>query len=275
MPELPEVHTILRQIEPEILHKKVTDFSVTGKGLKLIAPLDQQLFTERIVKRKILELRRHGKFMVFELDDGQKIIGHLRMSGRLSVSRWPLTHKHNRLQLKFADGTYLNFIDTRRFATFHLLKTNQKYPGLDKLGPDALSPNLTAKILHQKLKTRKKNIYSALLDQSVIAGLGNIYVNESLFASKSYPKRSAGSLTLNETKLLLKNIRKILSTAINLKGTTLLDKTYLDGGGKEGKFYNLLRVYDREAKPCFVCTTKIKRIRIGNRSVYFCPKCQT
>src|SRR3972149_2087944 len=101
MPELPEVHTILRQIEPEILHKKVTDFSVTGKGLKLIAPLDQQLFTERIVKRKILELRRHGKFMVFELDDGQKIIGHLRMSGRLSVSRWPLTHKHNRLQLKF------------------------------------------------------------------------------------------------------------------------------------------------------------------------------
>lgn len=219
-------------------------------------------------------VKRYGKFMVFLLDNEQQIIGHLRMSGRLTYSPKLLKHKHKHLHIKFADNGYLNFIDVRRFGTFHLVSNIGNYQGLQNLGIDALSPALSAEELYWKFQVTSKNIYKALLDQAVIAGLGNIYVNEDLYASSIRPITKARKLSLQEVRQLLVNIRLILKAAISFKGTTLLDKTYLDSAGDTGKFYKRLRVYDREGKPCYKCKTLIKRVRIANRSAFYCPKCQ-
>ena len=274
MPELLEVYTILKQLEPHILNKPISRFSVSAKGLKLIAPEKPKSFFQKISGRSIVMVKRYGKFMVFLLDNEQQIVGHLRMSGRLTYSPKLLKHKHKRLHIKFAGAGYLNFIDVRRFGTFHLVSNIGNYQGLQNLGIDALSPALSAEELYWKFQVTGKNIYKALLDQAIIAGLGNIYVNEALYATGIRPVKKAKKLSLQEVRQLLVNIRLILKAAISFKGTTLLDKTYLDSGGETGKFYKRLRVYSREGKPCYKCKTLIKRVKIANRSAYYCPKCQ-
>lgn len=275
MPELPEVHTLLEQIKPKIVHKHIVDFQVTAKGLRLIKPHSQESFLEKIAGKQIIEVKRYGKFMIFILDSDLQIVGHLRMSGRLVYSAGPFDHEHKRLHIKFADNSFLNFIDVRRFGTFHLVENIDSYKGLQRLGNDALSPSLTSEELYWKFRLTTKNIYSALLSQSIIAGLGNIYVNESLFLSRIHPLAKARKLKILQVTGLLNNIRQLLKAAISFKGTTLIDKTYLDSTGENGNFAKELQVYGREGGLCYNCRkSKIRRIKISNRSVYYCPRCQ-
>lgn len=273
MPELPEVQTVLNQISPHILNTEIIAIEVTPAGLRLIYPQTLQSFSEGVLGRKISTAERFGKFMCFGLDDGKSIVAHLRMSGRFVITRKPSQHKHNRLWLKFKNGKILNFIDIRRFATFELVDADSEHAGLQKLGPDALDANLNATLLASKLKDRKKPIYSALLDQSLIAGLGNIYVNEVLYASGISPLRPAGEITLIEAGVILREARRILQMAINYRGTTLIDKSYANPDGNYGDFFKELKVYGRADKKNPDGWT-VQRLKIGGRSVFWVPEKQ-
>jgi formamidopyrimidine-DNA glycosylase len=181
---------------------------------------------------------------------------------------------HNRLFLELSDHSFLNFLDIRRFGTFHLIKDRSQYPGLHRLGMDALNSAWTGELFFNKLQLHKKSVYSCLLDQSIISGVGNIYANEALFLSKINPLRAANRLTVMDSKKLLHSVIDILSTALQFQGTTLIDNSYKDSEGKSGNFRKLLKVYGRTGEVCVTCDTPITRIRVGNRSVYFCPHCQ-
>lgn len=275
MPELPEVETFARQIKPQVLNKKIVDFNVFEKGQRLIAPTSADEFRNRLIGSCFLSLNRHGKFLILDLDNSWQIIAHLRMSGRFTITKAkPDKHVHNRLYVKFEDSTCLNFIDTRRFATFHLIADIKNSQSLNRLGLDALSGDWTQIRLCSVLQRHSKSIYKCLLDQSIISGIGNIYANEALFLSKINPDTAAQALSQASCARLLKNIIYILSTAINFKGTTLLDNSYIDIDGGTGEFSKLLNVYARANKPCKVCGAIIKRKKVSGRSVFYCPKCQ-
>lgn len=275
MPELPEVETFARQIRPKILNKKIVSFEVFEKGLRLIAPTKQEEFEAKIIGSYFLSLNRRGKFLILDLANDLKIIAHLRMSGRFSITKSkPDEHIHNRLYIKFEDGTVFNFIDTRRFATFHLVSDTKDSDSLERLGLDALSGEWNSEKLLAVFQRHSKSIYKCLLDQSIISGIGNIYANEALFRSKINPNIPACDLSEEKCSLLLENIIEILTTAINFKGTTLLDNSYIDIDGSNGEFAKMLKVYNKGTKPCIACDTKIIRMKVSGRSVYYCPKCQ-
>jgi formamidopyrimidine-DNA glycosylase len=275
MPELPEVETFARQIRPRILNKIIKSVVVNAKGERMTAPAGNALLLEKLTGAQFISLSRHGKFLIFALDNGWYIIAHLRMSGRFTItSEQPDPHQHNRIYISFADGTYLNFLDMRRFGTFHLVQDHNKYPGLQRLGPDALDSYWNAKNFQQALSKHHKAIYKTLLDQNVISGIGNIYANEALFRSKLHPLKQADTLTVKRSGGLLANVVNILSTALEFKGTTLLDHSYTDSEGKGGTFRELLQVYARAGKPCLKCGSDIVRMKSGGRSVFYCPHCQ-
>ena len=275
MPELPEVETFARQIRPLVLNKLVDSVTVTEKGLRMVAPSEQSEVTKFLVGRKIQKILRHGKFLIFKLDNDNSVVAHLRMSGRLTVTRnAPDTSPHNRIYIKFDDASYLNFLDARRFGTFHLVLKDKEYPGVKRLGLDALDGNWSAGLLKKTFSGHNKIIYRMLLDQNIIAGIGNIYANESLFLSKIHPLKPANMISEPEAGILLKNIVSILNSALKFKGTTLIDNSYFDSEGSKGSFSEFLQVYGRESQTCIICKGQIKRMRISNRSVYYCALCQ-
>lgn len=260
MPELPEVETTIRYLKPAVLNQVITDITVTNKGESTFnIPFDE--VRGRIIGNKITDIGRHGKWMLFEFNNG-KAIGHLRMSGRYKVDNKVLDLPHNRFQLHLDSGKIINYIDQRRFGTFHFVDRFENYPGLKKLGPDILLSEVTAEYLHSRLLKTKKPIYSALLDQSIVAGLGNIYVNEVLHACGIHPLTLAEKITLPDAKLILQNSKIILSKALELKGTTLIDNLYRDPEGKTGQFAKMLQVYGKKKDP------SIQVLKIGGRSVF-------
>lgn len=275
MPELPEVETFARQIRPLVLNKPITTVTVTPKGERMIAPLSPAELTAALPGNSFSALKRHGKFLIFELADNKQIVAHLRMSGRLVItSKKPSRDKHNRLWIAFEDGSILNFLDTRRFGTFQLIGKPGDHKGLNQLGPDALDPAWTPRTFHKALQKFNKAIYKVLLDQSAIAGIGNIYANEALFRSKIHPLSPAKALSEKQAGNLLHNIIDILSTALEFKGTTLIDSSYRDSEGSAGEFRTLLQVYGKAGNNCVNCAEQIRRIRIGGRSVFYCQNCQ-
>lgn len=275
MPELPEVQTIISQIRPHVRGKFVTGLRVLNGGHSLIGDETPYSLAKKLEQKRIIDLTRVGKFFILELDQGS-IVGHLRMTGLLEYSPKSSYRKHSRLDLTFKDGGSMLFHDIRRFATFHFVEDYKSYPGLLRLGPDALSDEFNTQYLSNKLSSKSKNIYSSLMDQSIVAGLGNIYVNESLFLSNINPLRPSNQVAQDKylCEKLVKNIKRILEIAINYKGTTLVDKTYQTAYGEYGQFYNQLKIYGRTEQPCIVCSTTIQKTKIGGRSVWFCPRCQ-
>lgn len=274
MPELPEVQTVINQIKPFLLGQKIKRVMVSDKGLRMINPYTAVQLDKFLKNKQFVDISRRGKYLIFQLDDDSIIYGHLRMSGMFRISDSVLEHQHNRLFLELENSTYLNFIDARRFGTFHFVTAKQSYPSLDKLGVDALEQKLTGEYLLTKFSKLKKNIYSALLDQTIIAGIGNIYANEVLFKTKLHPQMPVTEISVSKLDLLVKNIKKTLQSAIVNRGTTLIDKSYKDLFGDYGEFAMKLQVYGRAGQPCKTCATPIQKIKLNQRSVYFCPKCQ-
>lgn len=242
MPELPEVETIKRQLAQKIIGKKLNGKKITG-------------------------VRRRAKILIIDFQDGSSLIFHLKLTGQLIFNGKPA--KYTRQVFKFNDGSQLIFNDVRKFGWWKKVKNTKE---LEKgFGPEALEVNL--KTFKALLKKRAKaKIKPLLMDQKFIAGIGNIYSDEILFAAKVGPLRLAKTLTDKEIQQIRQNIKKILQKAIQYHGTSA--QYYLDARGRKGNYLQRLKVYQREGKKCFRCGTKIKRIKLGGRSAHFCPQCQ-
>ncbi len=264
MPELPEVETIVRELRQKLRGDTFT-------GLKVY-------WTRTFVKEKKLEVsgqkikavERKGKYIIFRLSAGW-MITHLRMTGQLIVDDRPADNrKHLRLSFSLASGRYLQFYDMRKFGRIYL--TADEKTILVNTGLDALDARFTENYLKELLKNRSTRIKSFLLDQKYIAGLGNIYIDESLFLAGIHPEMPAGKLGKNRVKKLYEAIQLILAGAIENMGTTLSDYRTTGGGFGSNQYY--LKVYGREEQSCLVCKTVIKKIRHAGRGTHFCPTCQ-
>jgi formamidopyrimidine-DNA glycosylase len=265
MPELPEVETIVRTLRPSLLGRRIDALRIIRHDV--IHPKNIDL-TSELTGRTIVAIERRGKKIVFTLDDDAQFYIHLGMSGRLTFDP-PQTAmpKHTHLILQIA-GSELRFTDPRRFGGIFWLGTASS-PDVG-LGPEPLK--LRASQLAARLSKTQRSIKTALMDQKTIAGLGNIYVDESLFTAGIHPQIVASKLSSAEIARLNRSIKTVLNRAIHHRGSTLRD--YRDADGRPGDFQKIHQVYDRAGKPCVICKTPIRRIVLGGRSTHFCPKCQ-
>ncbi len=274
MPELPEVETIRRSLTPFLKGQILCSLQIHRPDILLPGP---DVFMTVLPGLEILDLQRRGKYLILVLTEGWRLVFHLRMTGKLLWTRQPQTPipLHTHLILQFTNQTQLRFQDVRRFGRCWLMQEAEldQISGLAGLGPEPIQPGFSADHLQKQLE-RKRNakIKCALLDQTVVAGLGNIYVDEALFEARVHPLRTAGSLRPDELNALADSTRHVLEESINRGGTSLRD--YVDGLDQQGQNQNHLQVFRREGEPCPVCGNLIRRIRIAGRSSFFCPVCQ-
>lgn len=270
MPELPEVQTVVTTLRPRLLGRTLA--RATLARADIVCPPGTNL-CGYLAGRTVAAVDRRGKRIVFTLDDGCRFYVHLGMTGQLTVGPRDGaagTHTHFEVELAATGGAaeVLRFRDPRRFGGITWLGPDA--PADAGMGPEPLT--LRPQALHRRLAGTTRAVKSALLDQSVVAGLGNIYVDESLFLARLHPLRRACDLTPAEVGRLSRAIKLTLRKAIRHRGSTLRD--YLDADSKAGGFQKLHRVYDRAGEPCRTCRTPIDRIVLGGRSTHFCPKCQ-
>ncbi|MBT5837113.1 MAG: bifunctional DNA-formamidopyrimidine glycosylase/DNA-(apurinic or apyrimidinic site) lyase [Hellea sp.] len=277
MPELPEVETVKRGLEPVMQGFKFE--RVTLNRLNLRFPFDKN-FISRIQGKILISLIRRGKFLKATLSSNDVLYMHLGMSGRFSIdndltavynSNNPTNPKHNHVIFEMSNGVVVTYNDPRRFGFMELIAPGEP-SRLDKMGPEPLDNMFNAPYLFNKLSGKKSAIKSALLDQSIIGGLGNIYVCEAIFKAKISPKRLAGSLTIKETEILVNEIKGVIKKAIEAGGSSLKDFASVDGN--LGYFQHSFEVYGQEKKPCVVCETPIERIIQSGRSSFYCKACQ-
>jgi formamidopyrimidine-DNA glycosylase len=280
MPELPEVETIKKDLSPLVRGKIIEEVVICPdpKGCRLLRryPSTKQ-FIRRVKGRKITSLKRRAKYLLFYLDSSDIVIVHLGMSGRfLFLPSGKLLPYHTRSYLRLSGGGRLGLIDPRKFGELYLFskKSGETKVNPFRLGPEPLAKSFVPAKLRQILGKRKSAIKTALLDQKAIAGLGNIYTDESLFRARIHPLRKSSTLKPAEVEILHAAIRSVLKEAISFRGTTASDGQYLDGRGLEGKFQNRLDVYQRKGESCPRCGTIIETLKIGGRTAHFCPKCQ-
>ncbi len=267
MPELPEVQTILDALTPLLLHQPIAAVIVRWEGV--IDRLPAAVFAAEMQGRCIVAVERRGKYMLFRLDDDRWLVMHLRMTGEMRVvlPSEPLA-AHDHLIFRLANGREWRFHDTRKFGRAHLVSHAEEVIG--KLGPEPLSDRFTAASLAAALAGRKAPIKSLLLDQRLIAGIGNIYADEALFHARIHPLRPGGSLQPAELEALVTAIRTVIRQALAEMGTTLRD--YRRPDGSFGNFQNSLQVFRRTGEPCPSCGAPISRIVVGGRSTHFCPQ---
>jgi formamidopyrimidine-DNA glycosylase len=270
MPELPEVETTLRGIQPHIEQQKITRVTVRHHGLRWPIPSN---INELVKNQKILAVYRRGKYLLFKTKQGH-IIVHLGMSGSLRIlTKSTVALKHDHVDLEFANHVILRYTDPRRFGAF--LWTDEDpalHPLLKNLGPEPLSKDFSGKYLWQRAQGRKVPVKSLIMDSKIVVGVGNIYAAEALFAAGIHPTAAAGKIPLERFNKLALEIKKILTAAIKKGGTTLKD--FLKSDGKPGYFSQSLKVYGRAGLPCVKSKTTLEEMRLGQRSTVFCPKCQ-
>jgi formamidopyrimidine-DNA glycosylase len=265
MPELPEVQTVVNTLKPRVLGKRVK--AVLLRRSDIVQPANFDL-AAHVPGRSIVGLERRGKRIVFRLDDDNIFYIHLGMTGRLTVEKPSadvLVHTH--LVLQFA-GFEVRFCDPRRFGGLFWL--GQAGDADENMGPEPLSTRPAQ--LAKRLAKTTRAIKNALLDQTLIAGLGNIYVDESLFRAGLHPLLPANTLLTDDVLRLNRAIKATLRRALRHRGSTLRD--YMDANGEAGGFQRFHSVYDRAGEPCRKCRTPVQRIVLGGRSTHFCPQCQ-
>lgn len=271
MPELPEVETMARTLRPHVVGQRLEQAIISQFQLR--QPLDGAALAA-ITGQRVIALERTGKYLIFLLDRGKVILSHLGMSGRYTVTSpaSPIEpHTHVRLQLQ--SGVELRYIDPRRFGLLVVRDLGQ-IPELEELGPDPLTTAFTAAYAFQALRTSRRELKVLLLDQSLIAGLGNIYVNEALYLAGLRPTRRGHQLTRKQAKSLHEAIVQVLTRAVDCGGTTLSDGGYLDAEGRSGTNQQHLAVYGRGNSPCHRCSTPVRQLVQAQRSSFFCPTCQ-
>ncbi len=271
MPELPEVETITRALHCgkdgscPIVGKKVARTHLNWK--RTLANSTAGKLNKQLTGQIVQSVSRRGKFVVITFDQETLLI-HLRMSGDLRVESADRSsiQKHDRLVIDFTDGDRLVFNDPRKFGRAWLTENPQEILG--NLGTEPLDPRLTYPQFHQMLKKRKRQLKLLLLDQSFLAGLGNIYTDEALHLARLHPLKSSNTVTEAQSKELLKAIRTVLNEGIQRNGASI-DWVY-----RGGDFQNHFRVYQRDGQPCLVCGATMERILVGQRGTHFCPVCQ-
>lgn len=272
MPELPEVENVRRSLESLVVGKTISSVDVRLPRI-IRTPDDVLQFQLLLTDCTIDGVGRRGKYLLFDVPP-YTLVSHLRMEGQYRVAKHGEEEaKHTHVVFHFTDGTELRYRDVRQFGTMDLIAPGQSLPeGLGSLGPEPFDPLLTPDALYQRLHRRSAPIKAVLLDQTVIAGLGNIYVDECLFRVGIHPERSAARLTRKQCVALLPAIRDVLQEAIEAGGSSI--KTYVDGYGRHGGFQMELNVYAREGQPCRVCGTEIVKSRVAGRGTHVCPMCQ-
>lgn len=270
MPELPEVETTVKGIEPWLLNKSVRAIQVHQPKLRWPVPPEIQ----QLVNQKINRVSRRGKYILLHTRHTTTLI-HLGMSGslRLANKNEP-RKKHDHVEFELSGKYTLRFHDPRRFGC--VLLTDQaieQHPLIVKLGPEPLSEAFTGEYLHQSSKGKKLAVKNHIMNGHVVVGVGNIYASESLYLSGIRPGRSCSRITLRQYHDLAENIKRVLQHAINMGGTTLRD--FVNSDGQPGYFKQQLNVYGREGKLCNSCQTEIKAKVIGQRSSFYCPNCQS
>jgi formamidopyrimidine-DNA glycosylase len=270
MPELPEVETTRRGIEPHILGKTMTGLVIRNGQLRWPVPDN---LAEKLVGREILSLERRGKYILF-LVEGGALIAHLGMSGSLRITEaQTLLKLHDHIDILFYGGVCLRYHDPRRFGCLLWAEGDpQSHPLLADLGPEPLGPGFNGEYLQQAAKTKKVSVKSFIMDSHIVVGVGNIYANEALFHAGIDPRRAAGRISLNRYDRLAESIHEVLQQAIIQGGTTLRD--FVNASGNPGYFQQTLAVYGREGEPCRLCTAPIRCVRIGQRATFFCSHCQ-
>ena len=287
MPELPEVETVRRGLEPVLSGATITRVDRRRPDLRFPFPAN---FVARLTGAKVLELVRRGKYILAPLDAGETLILHLGMTGRFTIEQGgvattpgefthpaPIDDKHAHVVFDTKRGARITYVDARRFGSMDIARSDalNVYPAFASMGPEPLGPTFDAAHLARHLAGRRQSIKAMLLDQGTVAGLGNIYVNEALYRARIDPRRRAGSLSRARLKRLVVDVRAVLEEAIEAGGSTLRD--YAGADGAPGYFQHTFRVYGRAGEPCpgRGCNGSIERIVQNGRSTFFCPGCQT
>ena len=276
MPELPEVETIRRQLGERIPGRAFTRVEVHDP--RLTSPEDPRWFAERVEGRRIEAVGRRGKYLLVELDAPFTLAMHLRMTGRLHWQAGPPDESERFLRARFHldDGSTLTFGDMRRFGRAWIVEGDAREREAywrARVGVEPLSPRFTAAVLAGLLEGRRGPIKAVLLNQGLVAGLGNMYVDEALFMARVHPERAAGSLAPDEIRRLHRAIRDRLSAAVSAGGASI--DSYRDGLGEKGSMQDLLRVHLHAGEPCPRCGATIRKTRVAQRGTYWCPSCQT
>jgi formamidopyrimidine-DNA glycosylase len=267
MPELPEVETIRAELAPRLTGRELRRVEILDP--RLTRPIDLFEVAEELEGDRVVAVERRGKYLVLRLESGLALLVHLRMTGGFVFE--PASHERAILELD--DGTRLAYRDVRRFGTWLVLEDVELDPYLTaKNGPEPLGSRFTSDWLAARLAVRRAAIKSVLLDQRVVAGLGNIYADEALWRARVNPLRPAQSLTREEVGRLHRAIRAALRTGIARQGSTLRD--YARPDGSAGSMQEEFRVYGRDGLPCPRCRTPIAKARVGGRGTWFCPRCQ-
>jgi formamidopyrimidine-DNA glycosylase len=273
MPELPEVETIRRSLESLVTGKTIQGVTVNLPRL-IRTPDDAEQFRMMLKGQKIHRVGRRGKFLLLEIGP-YTMVSHLRMEGKYGLYQADdPVEKHTHVIFHFTDGTELRYKDVRQFGTFDLLPAGELYAvrGLRKMGPEPLEPSFTPEVLRQRLSKRTGKIKALLLDQDLVAGIGNIYADEALYEAGIHPECIGGKLTPEQCERLHKAIVDVLSLSVELGGSSV--KSYVNGFGETGGFQFRLKVYGKDKTPCPKCGTEIEKIRVGGRGTHFCPVCQ-
>ena len=267
MPELPEVETIRRQLEPRLVGRRLELVSILDP--RLTRPLDPGEVAAELEGARVVAVERRGKYLLLRLDSGAALLVHLRMTGSFGFE--PATHERAVLELE--GGERLVYRDVRRFGTWLVLDAIELDPYLaTKNGPEPLGPRFTAAWLARQLSRRRAPLKAVLLDQRVVAGLGNIYADEALWRARLSPLRPAASVEPEDVPRLHRAIRAALRTGIARQGASLRD--YARPDGEAGTMQEEFRVYGRAGEPCPRCGTPIAKARIGGRGTWYCPHCQ-
>jgi len=269
MPELPEVETSRRGIAPWIENQTVTELVVRERRLRWPIPNSLE---NNLTGQEIHAVRRRAKYLLFDTNQGSAIL-HLGMSGSVRIidSLEPAT-KHDHVDMRFANGKALRFRDPRRFGSLLWAVNTDEHELLRDLGPEPLSADFDAHYLWKTSRGRRVTIKQFIMNAKVVVGVGNIYASEALFAAGIHPKRAAGSVSAVRMATLVTAIKSVLERAIKAGGTTLQD--FYGGDGEPGYFKQQLKVYGRDSLPCRVCKTEIRAIVLGQRSTFYCHRCQ-
>ena len=269
MPELPEVETIARQLRARGVEGRRI-LSVEVNWPRMVEPLSGDSFSEQVCGTTLDEISRVGKWLLFSLSSGKTLMIHLRMAGSFSME----PGLHDRIVVKLSDGLVLYYRDTRKFGRWKLVDDPQGILG--KLGPDALTRRFSRAYFSDSMRSRHRMIKPLILDQSVIAGLGNIYADEALWEAKIHPERLSDSLLDAELDNLFKAIKHVLTVGVKNRGTSLGDgKTnYRDVEGVSGENRAVVKAYGRGGKPCVRCETTLEKTVVAQRGTTFCPSCQ-
>ena len=272
MPELPEVETIREGLEKRVKGKRIEKVLIKNeKSIKLPSPAQ---FVSRIEGKVISEIKRRGKYLILKLDSKDNLVIHLKLTGRLLYSQKGEKPDYTRIIFIFQDQTQLSFTDMRGFGNLWLVSDEELWmiPSLESLGPEPLEKNFTVDKFKELLSGKRGKIKPLLMNQTFIAGIGNIYSQEALFLTGIHPKRSPSSLIDKEIEGLYNNLLSILQEAISSRGSSV--DAYVDLNGKKGDYESHLRVYGRAGKSCPRCGAVIERVKIAGRGTYLCPRCQ-